>query len=359
MLIVVLWEVVLGIGGVLVIMLYVEVVQKVMLVVVNVFFSKDGLLLFDLCVKDLLFCYFFGDCNVCKQQDELVVNFGLGVIVSLEGYILMNQYVVDGVDQIEVVFVDGCMVIVKVIGSDFEIDFVVFKINMMNLLMIMFGCFDQLCVGDVVFVIGNLFGVGQMVMMGIISVFGCNYFGINMFENFIQIDVLINFGNFGGVLVDVNGNLFGINMVIYLCFGGLFGIGFVILVLIVCMVFESIIMMGLVMCGWIGVELQDVMLEIVELFGFQQKLGVIVVGVLQGGLVDKVGIKLGDILVSVNGEDIIDIMKLLNVVVQIKLGILIKVYVVCKGKQFDVNIVIGKCLLLLKQMFDEQDSDSE
>ncbi|NTZ07177.1 Do family serine endopeptidase [Burkholderia metallica] len=357
--IVALREVAPGIGGAPATTSYAEAAQKAMPAVVNVFSSKDGSLPPDPRAKDPLFRYFFGDRNARKQQDEPAANLGSGVIVSPEGYILTNQHVVDGADQIEVALADGRTATAKVIGIDPETDLAVLKINMTNLPTITLGRSDQSRVGDVVLAIGNPFGVGQTVTMGIISALGRNHLGINTFENFIQTDAPINPGNSGGALVDVNGNLLGINTAIYSRSGGSLGIGFAIPVSTARTVLESIITTGSVTRGWIGVEPQDVTPEIAESFGLQQKSGAIVAGVLQGGPADKAGIKPGDILVSVNGDEITDTTKLLNTVAQIKPGTSTKVHVVRKGKQFDVNVVIGKRPPPPKQTLDEQDSDSE
>jgi len=357
--IVALREVAPGIGGAPATTSYAEAAQKAMPAVVNVFSSKDGSLPPDPRAKDPLFRYFFGDRNARKQQDEPAANLGSGVIVSPEGYILTNQHVVDGADQIEVALADGRTATAKVIGSDPETDLAVLKINMTNLPTITLGRSDQSRVGDVVLAIGNPFGVGQTVTMGIISALGRNHLGINTFENFIQTDAPINPGNSGGALVDVNGNLLGINTAIYSRSGGSLGIGFAIPVSTARTVLESIITTGSVTRGWIGVEPQDVTPEIAESFGLQQKSGAIVAGVLQGGPADKAGIKPGDILVSVNGDEITDTTKLLNTVAQIKPGTPTKVHVVRKGKQFDVNVVIGKRPPPPKQALDEQDNDSE
>lgn len=233
------------------------------------------------------------------------------------------------------------------------------KINLPDLPTITLGRADQARVGDVVLAIGNPFGVGQTVTMGIISALGRNHLGINTFENFIQTDAPINPGNSGGALVDVNGNLLGINTAIYSRSGGSLGIGFAIPVSTARTVLESIITTGSVTRGWIGVEPQDVTPEIAESFGLQQKSGAIVAGVLQGGPADKAGIRPGDILVSVNGEDIGDTTKLLNVVAQIKPGATAKVHVVRKGKELNLNVVIGKRPPPPKQAADQQDSDTE
>ncbi|AOI69284.1 MULTISPECIES: Do family serine endopeptidase [Burkholderia] len=357
--IVALREVAPGIGGAPATTSYADAAQKAMPAVVNVFSSKDGSLPPDPRAKDPLFRYFFGDRNARKQQDEPAANLGSGVIVSPEGYILTNQHVVDGADQIEVALADGRTATAKVIGIDPETDLAVLKINMTDLPTITLGRSDQSRVGDVVLAIGNPFGVGQTVTMGIISALGRNHLGINTFENFIQTDAPINPGNSGGALVDVNGNLLGINTAIYSRSGGSLGIGFAIPVSTARTVLESIITTGSVTRGWIGVEPQDVTPEIAESFGLQQKSGAIVAGVLQGGPADKAGIKPGDILVSVNGEEITDTTKLLNVVAQIKPGATAKVHVVRKGKELDVNVMIGKRPPPPKQALDEQDSDTE
>lgn len=357
--IVALREVAPGIGGAPAPSSYADAAQKAMPAVVNVFSSKDGSLPADPRAKDPLFRYFFGDRNARKQQDEPASNLGSGVIVSPEGYILTNQHVVDGADQIEVALADGRTATAKVIGIDPETDLAVLKINLPDLPTITLGRADQARVGDVVLAIGNPFGVGQTVTMGIISALGRNHLGINTFENFIQTDAPINPGNSGGALVDVNGNLLGINTAIYSRSGGSLGIGFAIPVSTARTVLESIITTGSVTRGWIGVEPQDVTPEIAESLGLQQKSGAIVAGVLQGGPADKAGIRPGDILVSVNGEDIGDTTKLLNVVAQIKPGATAKVHVVRKGKELNLNVVIGKRPPPPKQAADQQDSDTE
>ena len=341
--IVALREVAPGIGGAPASGSYADAAQKAMPAVVNVFSSKDGSLPPDPRQNDPLFRYFFGnrDDNR-KQQEQPAANLGSGVIVSPEGYILTNQHVVDGADQIEIALSDGRTTNAKVIGIDPETDLAVLKINLPNLPSITLGRMDEARVGDVVLAIGNPFGVGQTVTMGIISALGRNHLGINTFENFIQTDAPINPGNSGGALVDVNGNLLGINTAIYSRSGGSLGIGFAIPVSTARSVLESIITTGTVTRGWIGVEPQDVTPEIAESFGLSQKSGAIVAGVLQGGPADKAGIKPGDILVDVNGQPITDTTRLLNVIAQIKPGTDAKVHVVRKNKDLDLDVMIGK-----------------
>ncbi|MCX4165806.1 MULTISPECIES: Do family serine endopeptidase [Paraburkholderia] len=358
--IVALREVAPGIGGGPAQASYADAAHKAMPAVVNVFSSKDGSLPPDPRAKDPLFRYFFGDKNNNrKQQDQPAANLGSGVIVSSEGYILTNQHVVDGADQIEIALSDGRTTNAKVIGVDPETDLAVLKINMTNLPAITLGRMDQTRVGDVVLAIGNPFGVGQTVTMGIVSALGRNHLGINTFENFIQTDAAINPGNSGGALVDVNGNLLGINTAIYSRSGGSLGIGFAIPVSTARTVLESIITTGSVTRGWIGVEPQDVTPEIAESFGLEQKSGAIVAGVLKGGPADKAGIKPGDILMSVNGQDITDTTSLLNVIAQIKPGADAKVHVVRKNREQDLNVTIGKRPPPPKQATDDNSNDND
>ncbi len=344
---------------------YADAAQKAMPAVVNVFSSKDGSLPPDPRQNDPLFRYFFGDrngnngnnSNNGRKQEQPAANLGSGVIVSPEGYILTNQHVVDGADQIEIALSDGRTTNAKVIGIDPETDLAVLKINLPNLPAITLGRMDQARIGDVVLAIGNPFGVGQTVTMGIISALGRNHLGINTFENFIQTDAPINPGNSGGALVDVNGNLLGINTAIYSRSGGSLGIGFAIPVSTARSVLESIITTGSVTRGWIGVEPQDLTPEIAESFGLNQKSGAIVAGVLQGGPADKAGIKPGDILLTVNGEEITDTTRLLNVIAQIKPGTDAKVHLVRKNKDIDVDVMIGRRPPPPKQSTDDDEDD--
>ena len=338
---------------------YADAAQKASPAVVNVFSSKDGSLPPDPRAKDPLFRYFFGNKNNGKQQEQPAANLGSGVIVSSEGYILTNQHVVDGADQIEIALADGRTTTAKVIGVDPETDLAVLKVNLTNLPTITLGRMDQTRVGDVVLAIGNPFGVGQTVTMGIVSALGRNHLGINTFENFIQTDAAINPGNSGGALVDVNGNLLGINTAIYSRSGGSLGIGFAIPVSTARSVLESIITTGSVTRGWIGVEPQDVTPEIAESFGLEQKSGAIVAGVLKNGPADRAGIKPGDILVSVDGQDITDTTRLLNLIAQIKPGSNAKIHLVRKNRELDLDVMIGKRPPPPKQPADDNDDQND
>jgi serine protease DegQ len=197
-------------------------------------------------------------------------------------------------------------------------------------------------VGDVVLAIGNPFGVGQTVTMGIISALGRNHLGINIFENFIQTDAPINPGNSGGALIDTNGDLLGINTAIYSSSGGSLGIGFAVPVTTARNVLENIIKTGTVTRGWVGIELQDLTPEITQSLGIRQNRGAIISGVVKNSPADRGGIKPGDILLSVNNEDTNNTIKLLNVITQIKPGTHAQLHVIRKNRELTLSVKVGK-----------------
>ena len=197
--------------------------------------------------------FFFGERNRSRGQAEPQVGLGSGVIVSADGYLLTNNHVVEGADDIEVQLPDDRQARAKLVGTDPETDIAVLKISLDALPTVAFGDVDRVEVGDVVLAIGNPFGVGQTVTSGIVSALGRNQLGINTFENFIQTDAAINPGNSGGALVDANGNLLGINTAIYSRSGGSLGIGFAIPVSTARQVMETLIKEGRVTRGFLGV----------------------------------------------------------------------------------------------------------
>ncbi len=323
---------------------YADAAQKAMPAVVNIFSTKGRPRpKRDPRMNDPIYRYLFGKSHTRRHENRAPEsNLGSGVIVSSEGYILTNQHVVDGADQIEVALADGRKTSAKVIGSDPDTDLAVLKIDLPNLPTITMGRIEDKRVGDVVLAIGNPFAVGQTVTMGIISALGRNHLGITPFENFIQTDAAINPGNSGGALVDVDGNLIGINTAIYSRSGGSLGIGFATPVSTAQMVLDSIIKTGSVTRGWIGVEPQDITPEIAQSFRLKQTSGAIVAGVLQGAPADAAGIRPGDIIVGVNGNDVSETVKLLNVIAQIPPGTAATLHIVRKNKPMDVTVTIGK-----------------
>jgi serine protease DegQ len=231
-------------------------------------------------------------------------NLGSGVIASADGYILTNHHVLEEEGETEVVLADGQRVRAKLVGSDPETDLAVLKADRTGLPAIEFGDPNKAEIGDVVLAIGNPFGVGQTVTMGIISALGRTQLGINTFENFIQTDAAINPGNSGGALVDTSGRLLGINTAIYSRTGGSLGIGFAIPSSTVQDVMNQIIKHGRVIRGYIGVEPQDVTPELAEAFRLPRRDGAIIAGIMRGGPAEKAGVKVGDILTSLNGKPV-------------------------------------------------------
>ena len=266
--------------------------------------------------NDPWFRFFFGDQGDSQPQ----VGLGSGVIVSTEGYILTNNHVVEGADEIEVTLNDSRHARGKVIGTDPDTDLAVLKIELDKLPAIVLGNSDALQVGDQVLAIGNPFGVGQTVTSGIVSALGRNQLGINTFENFIQTDAAINPGNSGGALVDINGNLEGINTAIYSRSGGSMGIGFAIPVSIAKQVLGDIVKEGKVTRGWIGVEPNDLSPELAETFGVKANAGVIITGVLQAGPAAKAGIRPGDVITSVDDKKVDNVQELLTAVAGLRPG---------------------------------------
>jgi len=266
--------------------------------------------------EDPIFRHFFGERP--EGQEQRNSGLGSGVIVSPNGYILTNFHVVEAADDIQVALNDGKTYKARVIGSDPESDLAVLQIKADKLPTIIFGQTENLRVGDVVLAIGNPFGVGQTVTMGIVSALGRSHLGINTFENFIQTDAAINPGNSGGALIDVNGNLVGINTAIYSRTGGNHGIGFAIPASSARSIMEQIIQSGAVTRGWIGVEAQEITAELAESFGLPDTEGALIAGVMRGSPADLAGIRPGDVLLSVTGKAVKDPQVMLDLIAALK-----------------------------------------
>jgi len=285
---------------------------------------------------DPWFKFFFGD-----QGNEPQVGLGSGVIVSASGYILTNNHVVESADEIEVILNDSRRAQAKVIGTDPDTDLAVLKIDLDRLPIIVLGNSDLLQVGDQVLAIGNPFGVGQTVTSGIVSAMGRNQLGINTFENFIQTDAAINPGDSGGALVDINGNLLGINTAIYSRSGGSMGIGFAIPVSTAKLVMEGIVKDGQVTRGWIGVEPSDLSQELAETFGVTARAGVIITGVLQNGPAAQAGIRPGDVITRVAGKPVSTVSQLLSSVAALKPGVPSEFGLLRRDATLNVNVTPG------------------
>jgi Do/DeqQ family serine protease len=290
---------------------------------------------------DPLFRFFFGD-RARRMQEERQIGLGSGVIASPTGYLLTNNHVIEGADDIEVALADGRTAKAKVVGTDPDSDVAVLKIELERLPAIGFGNIDSAQVGDVVLAIGNPFDVGQTVTSGIVSALGRNRLGINVFENFIQTDAAINPGNSGGALVDAGGNLLGINTAIYSRTGGSLGIGFAIPASTARQVMESLIKEGRVVRGWIGVEPRDLTPEIAQTLNLPIRQGVLITGVLQNGPASAGGVRPGDVVVSVAGTPVANSYQLLNAVAALKPKAVAAIGVQRGDQALNVDVTVGQ-----------------
>jgi Do/DeqQ family serine protease len=290
-------------------------------------------------MDDPAFRRFFGD---RFNAPETQLSLGSGVVVSREGFILTNDHVVEGVSDIQVTLNDGRTVPGKIVGSDPETDLAVVRVAAPGLSPITFGQSDQLRVGDVVLAIGDPFSVGQTVTMGIVSAVGREISGANPFGSFIQTDAAINPGNSGGALVDANGNLVGINTLIFTRSGGYQGIGFAIPVNLARKVMEQIIETGAVTRGWFGVEVANITPELAESLGLKGTRGAIVGGIERGSPAEKAGVLLGDVIVGVGTRTVTDLSSTLNAIADVPPGKTVPVTVLRKNQEVALSVTFGR-----------------
>jgi Do/DeqQ family serine protease len=277
-----------------------------------------------------------------RGQTRRATSLGSGVIVSTDGYVLTNHHVVEGADDIQLVLQDGRQIPARIRGSDPDSDLAVLKTDAGVLPAITFGNADTLQVGDAVLAIGNPFGFGNTVTMGIVSALGRNHLGINRLEDFIQTDAAINPGNSGGALVDAAGNLVGINSTIYSQSGGSMGIGFAIPVSLARTVLEQIIRDGEVTRGWLGIEPQAMTRELAEALALERSEGVLIRGLQQNGPAQKAGVQLRDVIVEVAGRPTPDVPQLLARISELAPGSSARVKVWRGGKLMDVEVTVAR-----------------
>ena len=277
----------------------------------------------------------YGDSEQDPAQGQS--SLGSGVIVAAQGYILTNNHVIAGADEIAVMLPDGKVAQARVIGTDPETDLAVLRVASRNLQPIVFADPASVQVGDIVLAVGDPFGVGQTVTQGIVSATGRNRLGINTFENFIQTDAAINPGNSGGALVDTAGHLIGINTAIYSRSGGSQGIGFAIPVSLARQVMEQIISTGRVARGWLGVSARDVVNETTGV-----RAGAALVGLLRDGPAYKAGLRAGDTVIAINDKEISDTAALVAETAALSPGTRTQFKVVRDGQPATITVELGQ-----------------
>jgi serine protease DegQ len=317
--------------------------KRVMPAVVNIYTTSTVKVPTNPFLDDPRFRFFFGD-QFGEEMTRQSSSLGSGVIVSHDGYILTNHHVIEAADQIEVALADGRTAKGHIVGSDPETDLAVIRIDLPggNLPAITFAHADQAQVGDIVLAVGNPFGVGQTVTMGIVSALKRNHLGLNTFENFIQTDAAINPGNSGGALADTNGNLIGINSAIYSPSGGSLGIGFAIPVSTAKKIMEQIIQNGSVTRGWIGVAVQELTPELAESFKLGETQGVLISEVVKGGPASQAGIKAGDILVAIDNKPLTDSSAMLETISGMPPGKVTMLKLLRNEHEVVVQVKVGK-----------------
>jgi serine protease Do len=294
--------------------------------------------------NDPFFRRFFGDQFDHPGQKRKFKSsaLGSGVIVSENGYILTNNHVVKGADEIKVILYDKREFKGKIVGTDSRTDLAVIKINAKDLPVVRIGESGKLKTGDVVLAIGNPFGLNQTITMGIVSAVGRSNIGLADFEDFIQTDAAINPGNSGGALVNTNGELVGINTAIFSTSGGYMGIGFAIPSDMARSVMDSIIKHGKVIRGWLGVSIQNLTPELAKSLGIKETAGALVAGVEKDSPADKAGLKRGDLIVQFGGKKAEDSTGLRNMVAGSAPGTKAEIKIVRDQKELTLTVTLGE-----------------
>lgn len=289
---------------------------------------------------DPFFRRFFGD-QLRVPRERKMASLGSGVIVDSRGFILTANHVIQGADEIKVTLSDKREFKGKIIGTDAMTDIGVIKIDAENLLTITWGDSDRLRVGETVLAIGSPYGLSQTVTMGIVSAVGRANVGIADYEDFIQTDAAINPGNSGGALVNVKGELVGINSAILSTSGGYQGIGFAIPTNMAKSVMDSLISKGKVVRGWLGVTIQNVTPELAKQFELKEEKGVLVGDVIEGSPAEKAGLQRGDIITEFAGRSIEDPNQLRNMVANTEPGQSVSMKIIRENRVETLKVTIS------------------
>lgn len=308
--------------------------------------------------NDPFFRDFFGNQfrNFQQPKERKQSGLGSGVIVGKDGYILTNNHVVTGADEIKVKLSDKREFKGKIIGTDQKTDLAVIKIEADNLPVIKLGDSDKLKIGETVIAVGNPFGLNQTVTSGIVSAKGRADVGIADYEDFIQTDAAINPGNSGGALVNIKGEVIGINTAIVSSSGGYMGIGFAIPSNMAKAVMESLLNKGKVVRGWLGVSIQPLTPELVKQFGTKDEKGALIADVVESGPADKAGIQAGDVIVEFDGKEVIDPTSLRNSVAVSSPGKVVTLKILRDGKSITVNASVSEQPELMQKAMGTKDN---
>jgi len=319
---------------------YSTAVENAAPAVVNIFTSKATIRRPHSLFDNPDFRRFFGDKPKPKKQIEN--SLGSGVVISKNGYILTNFHVISEADEILVAFRNGSSAKAIVVGSDPDTDIAVLRVPAEDLPAITIGRSNELRIGDVVLAIGNPFGVGQTVTMGIVSATGRSELGISTFENFIQTDAAINPGNSGGALVNARGELVGINTAIFSRSGGSQGIGFAIPIHLAKNIMQQILEHGHAIRGWLGIEVQNITKALADSFNVPSESGVLVAGVLQNGPGHFAGLLPGDIITHVNNKEIHKANSLINTITNFPPETKIQLTIIRNHETATATAVVGE-----------------
>jgi Do/DeqQ family serine protease len=293
---------------------YAEAVARAAPAVVNIFSSKTTTEREPLVFRNPMLQRHFGNLVPERTRRRLATSLGSGVIISRDGLLLTNRHIVQDAEEIKVVLADGSDLGVRLVGSDPETDLAVLKADPADLPVIPIGRPGELRVGDVVLAIGNPFGIGQTVTMGIVSATGRSRLGISSIENFIQTDASINPGNSGGALINTRGELVGINTAIFSQSGGSEGVGFAIPVDLAADVASQVVSQGRVVRGWIGVVGREVTPQLSEAFGLRVDAGVLISSTVEEGPAERAGLRPGDVVTRVDGHAVSSTHELLGAI---------------------------------------------
>jgi serine protease DegS len=320
---------------------YADAVAQAAPAVVNVHTAKVITRRVHPLLDDPIFQHFFGN-RFNQSRQAIKTSLGSGVIISGQGYVLTNNHVIDGADEIRVLLADGRSSRATVVGIDVDTDLAVLHVEIGDLPSIVIGDSGELRVGDVSLAIGNPFGVGQTVTFGIISATGRDQLGITAYEEFIQTDAAINPGNSGGALINARGELIGINSAIYSRTGGSQGIGFAIPISLAKGVMTQIIEQGHVVRGWLGIEAQDLTQQLAETFGADSTHGVLIAGVLSDGPADKAGLIPGDIVTSINDVAVVSATAAMKIISNQRPGGVIRLGGLREGQPFSLTATVSE-----------------